>query len=257
MTRTLEALKTLDVRRLNETEPARREMAMQQVPTAVSSEMFQPLVPQASLPLPTALPHQREVCTLAANVEVPRHYLDLARRIGEQLAANYCNVVLFVTPDHAAEPSFSLVQLAQAFTLQSVGEVLVIDGDLRCGRLSKSVCPSSRGMIEAMLGTASWTEIIHPTNLARIDFVAAGKGQIPTFERPDFGFGTLRSKYRAVLIGTSVAGDPEINWLSARCCDAVYCVISRPYTKRQTASETVNALRAGGANVRGCVVVDG
>jgi hypothetical protein len=110
-------------------------------------------------------------------------------------------------------------------------------------------------MVEAMLGKVQWPDIIHPTNAARIDFVARGNGQVPTFERPQFGWGALRPLYRAVLIGLANQAEPETNWLAARC-DAVYYVLSRPHTRRSNASAAINALRASGANVAGCIVVN-
>jgi hypothetical protein len=195
------------------------------------------------------------MCLLPTVPVVADPYHELAERIAEQRATNYCNVLLFVSPDPAVEPCFSMTHLAQAFSLQSAGDVLLVDGDLRHGRLSKSVCPTGRGMVEAMLGTAHWPEIIHPTTTPRIDFVSRGEGQIPTFERPEFGWEALRPKYRAVLIGLGDTREPETAWLSARC-DAVYFLISRPHTRRQDATAAVAGLRAGGANLLGCIVVN-
>ena len=179
----------------------------------------------------------------------------MAGQIGDQLAPTYCNVVLLVGADRWVEPCFSMTHLAQAFTLQSSGDVLLVDGDLRFGRLSNSVARPGPGMIEAMLGQAPWPDIIHPTNLARIDFVACGNAQVPTVERPNFGWGALRPLYRAVLIGLAGHSEPETTWLAARC-DAVYLVLSRPHTRRGSASAAINALRACGANVAGSIVVN-
>jgi Mrp family chromosome partitioning ATPase len=201
-------------------------------------------------------PSMFEMCSLPTPSDVADHYFKLSARIGQQLASNYCNVLLFVGADDRAGSSFSMTELAQAFALESDGNVLLVDGDLSCGRLSKSVCPSGAGLIEAMLGTAHWPEIIHPTTTARVDFVASGHGQVPTFERPEFGWSALRPKYRTVLIGIGAAGEPETHWLSARC-DGVYFLISRPRTKRRAASAAINALRACGANVLGCVLTNG
>src|SRR5262245_55149442 len=67
-----------------------------------------------------------EVCSLPVAARVDDSYLDLARSISEQGAANYCNVVLIAAPDTLAVVDFSLTQAAQALTLQSVGNVLVV-----------------------------------------------------------------------------------------------------------------------------------
>ncbi len=212
--------------------------------------------PLASPPVRPALPTAPfERCVLPISPNPADYYLEMATRIGDQLSANYSNVLLFVAADRWVEPNFSMTQLAQCFSLHSAADVLLVDGDLRNGRLSKTVSRPGPGMIEAMLGEVPWPDIIHPTNVAKIDFVARGNGQVPTFERPQFGWGALRPLYRTVLIGLANQAEPETGWLAARC-DAVYYVLSRPHTRRANASATINALRASGANVAGCIVVN-
>ncbi len=196
-----------------------------------------------------------ESCTLPIVGEPAEYYLEAAARICDQGSNNYSNVLLFVSADRGSDACFSMPELAHAFTLQLAGDVLLIDGDLREGRLSKQVSRPGAGMVEAMLGQAQWPDLIHPTNIARIDFVARGSGQVPTFERPQFGWSALRPLYRAVLIGPANQAEPETLWLAARC-DAVYFVLSRLHTRRSNATAAVNALRAGGANVAGCIVVN-
>jgi Mrp family chromosome partitioning ATPase len=252
MSRVLEALKALDVRRQNEAVSSRREP----VPPRVPQTRPEPDDPRTEIARSVRSAHAvSNMCLLPTVPVVADHYHELAERIGEQLSTNYCNVVLFVSCDDAPEPCFSMTHLAQAFSLQSAGDVLLVDGDLRHGRLSKSVCPTGPGMVEAMLGTAQWLEIIHPTTTPRIDFVSRGEGGNPTAKRPEFGWGALRPKYRAVLIGVTDTRQPEAAWLAAHC-DAVYFLISRPDTKRQAAAAAVDALRASGANLLGSVVVN-
>jgi Mrp family chromosome partitioning ATPase len=196
-----------------------------------------------------------ETCTLPIVGEPAEYYLETAARVCDQGSSNYSNVLLFVSADRGSEACFSMPDLAHAFALQLAGDVLLIDGDLRQGRLSKQVSRPGAGMVEAMLGQAQWPDLIHPTNIARIDFVARGIGQVPTFERPHFGWSALRPLYRAVLIGPANQAEPETLWLAARC-DAVYFVLSRLHTRRSNATAAVNALRAGGANIAGCIVVN-
>jgi hypothetical protein len=182
-------------------------------------------------------------------------YHELAERISEQLSTNYCNVMLFVGLDGAAEPALSMTHLAQAFSLQSTGDVLLVDGDLKNGRLSKTVCPVGPGIVEAMCGAANWPQIIHPTTTPRIDFVCRGDIALGTRKPAEFGWGALRPKYRAVLIGVADERLPETASLAAHC-DAVYVLISRPHTKRQAAADAVESLRAQGAHLMGCVLVN-
>jgi Mrp family chromosome partitioning ATPase len=196
-----------------------------------------------------------EVCSLPTVLRPHENYLQMARRISEQGAANYCNVLLFVSADFNADASFSMVHIAQAYALQTAGDILLVDGDLRRGRLSQTVWPTGAGLIEAMLGTASWPDIIHPTTTPQIDFVPRGNSPIPTLERSQFGWGALRPKYRAVLIGVGAVQEPEIAWLATRC-DAVYLLVSRAKTRRPAATDAVNSLRACGASVLGCIVTD-
>ncbi|MEX0677152.1 MAG: hypothetical protein WD063_08765 [Pirellulales bacterium] len=268
MTRMLDALKVLESRqrREHQVDPPPAATAPQAVWATAENQAAWPGDSPLEIPAgqhgktrapvvkpPPAAPF--ETCTLPTAPEPAEHYLEMAAEICDQLASNYCNVLLFVSADRWVEPCFSMTHLAQAFALQSVGDVLLVDGDLRFGRLSKAVARAGPGMIEAMLGQAQWMDIIHPTNAARIDFVARGNGLVPTVERPNFGWGALRPLYRAVLIGLAGQSEPETTWLAARC-DAVYFVLSRPHTRRGSASAAINSLRACGAHVAGSIVVN-
>jgi Mrp family chromosome partitioning ATPase len=261
----LEALKVLDTRQRRELEVAAPPAAPQ------SASLSEPPAASAVVPLesgggtarfapvraakPPVASAALEPCTLPLAEDVADHYREMAARIRMQTAGNYCNVLLFVCADRAVEPSFSMTHLAQAFEIELAGDVLLVDGDLRLGRLSKQVARPGPGLVEAMLGQAQWTDIIHPTHAARIDFVASGNAPVPTVERPNFGWGALRPLYRAVLIGLAGQGEPETMWLAGRA-DAVYFVLSRPHTRRSTATAAVHALRATGANVAGSIVVN-
>jgi Mrp family chromosome partitioning ATPase len=258
MGRMLDALRVLANRRLEQPAPQPASVPFRRDPPPASiveggDGSSKPLAVPVE-PSPVS-PSMFEMCALPAISTVSDSYLALCKRISEQLASSYCNVLLFVSADDAGRASFSMTHLAQAFALHSNGNVLLVDGDLRGGRLSKTVCPNAAGFIEAMSGTASWPEIIHPTTTPRVDFVARGNSPIPTVERPDFGWSALRPKYRAVLIGISISGEPETDWLSARC-DGVYFVISRPHTKRHAATVAVTSLGACGANVLGCILAN-
>ena len=267
MTRVLDALKALE---------SRRQAEAKQTPRRPVSPPDDPGAPRATPPPVTdsssgdvqlsstetedsrraaraqAVSH---MCLLPTVPVVGDHYHETAEQITEQLSTNYCNVVLFVCPDEAAKSGFSMTHLAQAFSLQSAGDVLLVDGDFRDGHLSQSVCPHGPGVVEAMLGAASWPAVIHSTTTPRVDFAPRGQGQVPADEPAEFGWGALRPKYRAVLIGVADTWAPETAWVAAHA-DAVYVLISRPDTKRQVAADAVEALRACGAHLMGCIVVN-
>jgi Mrp family chromosome partitioning ATPase len=260
MTRVLDALKALETRRAAEA-PAKPRDPHPLAPAAHGLQSPPPLRrepadAQTEAARRAARAHAvANMCLLPTVPVVADHYHELAERVGEQLATNYCNVLLFVSPDDAAEPGFSMTHLAQAFSLLSAGDVLLVDGDLHRGRLSKSVCPTGPGLIEAMHGTAQWPEIIHPTTTPRVDFVRSGEGQAPAKEPPDFGWGALRPRYRAVLIGIADTRAAETAWLAAHC-DGVYVLISRPHTKRHAAAEAVERLRHCGVHLMGSILVN-
>ncbi len=273
MTRVLDALKALERRHQEEAPPALRPAAPPRAQVAPPKPQAAP-APIAPRPTPRTSVEQSPIgramepaklearahavahmCLLPTVPVVADHYHELAERVGEQLSTNYCNVMLLVSPDAATTDGFSMTHLAQAFSLQSSGDVLLVDGDLQRGQLSQSVNPKGPGIAEAMLGTARWPEIIHSTTTPRIDFVSRGDAKAPVAEPEDFGWGALRPKYRAVLIGISDTAAPETAWLAAHA-DAVYVLVSRPTTQRDTAVEAVEALRAGGANLMGCIVVN-
>jgi Mrp family chromosome partitioning ATPase len=254
----LEALKVLETRQRREPEP-NLPPPMPVGAADAAEDLLSSLVdPGDELARPAAAAPPLaacETCVLPTAAELPDHYLEMAARISEQQASSYCHVSLFVGADRWVEPSFSMTHLAQAFALESVGDVLLVDGDLRFGKLSNGAARPGPGMIEAMLGRAQWPDIIHPTNAARIDFVARGNAQVPTVERPQFGWAALRPLYRVVLIGLAMWSEPETTWLAGRC-DAVYLAISRPHTRRSSASAAINSLRGCGANVMGSIVVN-
>ena len=227
------------------------------LPTISAPRLAEPAISESVAPLnePASSLRPCVACCLPTTFDVSDHYLEMAERISEQVASSYCNVLLFVSPDRAWENRFSLTYMAQAVALQSPGEVLLVDGDFRGRRLSKSVGLLGPGLGEVMLGVAHWPDVINPTNTSCIDFVGCGTRQLPTLERSEFGWNALRPQYRAVLIGVAQAGQPDTDWLAARC-DGVYLVISRPNTKRQAASAAVSTLRSGGANVLGCIVLE-
>ena len=268
MTRMLEALKALESRQRREHEEdpppaaaapeaawatAENQAARPELPLEIPADEVGEMPCPAAKPSPEVAPYQ--ICTLPTTHDVASHYLEMAAEISDQMASNYCNVLLFVSADRWVESCFSMTHLAQAFTLKLAGDVLLVDGDLRFGRLSRAVARPGPGMIEAMRAEVQWPDLIHPTNDAQIDFVACGNGYVPTVERPNFGWGALRPLYRAVLIGLAGHSEPETTWLAARC-DAVYFLLSRPHTRRGSASVAINSLRASGANVAGSIVVN-
>jgi Mrp family chromosome partitioning ATPase len=259
VSRMLEALKALENRAKDSQLAAAGQLANEKKRRAQSatrevSALEAERARAADVMEPATTKTNSAACLLGAASELPDEYLELAANLGEQNSANYCNVFLFITPD-GAESCFSLPRLAQAVALQSPGDVLLVDGDLRGRRLTKAAGLQGAGLSEVMSGVANWSDVVVPTNVACVDVVSAGMRQVPTLERPDFGWHALRPQYRAVLIGVAAAGQPETVWLASRC-DSVYVVIRKSHTKRQSASGAISALRACGANVLGCIVAE-
>ncbi len=273
MTRVLDALKALEQRRGEEAAAAPSASAPSAAPAVASAppEPKEAAPTKATSPAPAHPPRIHpateaarraakehavaNMCLLPTVPVVADPYHELAERISEQLSTNYCNVMLFVGLDGAAETALSMTHLAQAFSLQSTGDVLLVDGDLKDGRLSKTVCPLGPGIVEAMCGEANWPQIIHSTTTPRIDFVSRGEAALETSEPAEFGWGALRPRYRAVLIGVADERMPKTAALAAHC-DAVYVLVSRPHTKRQAAADAVERLRAQGAHLMGCVMLN-
>jgi Mrp family chromosome partitioning ATPase len=266
MTRVNEALKALESRRQAQA-PQRHQPVAPPAPQVAVATPVTPVESATASPTPTApsapaarqpggRAHALENMVLLPTVPVVAdHYHELAERIAEQLATNYCNVLLFVSPDDAATPCFSMTHLAQAFSLQSTGDVLLVDGDLTAGRLSKTVCSHGPGLAEAMLGTAQWPEIIHSTTTPRVDFVSRGEGSIAGGDEHQLGWGALRPKYRDVLIGVADAREPQTARLAAHC-DGVYLLVARLQTKRADALAAAESLRACGVNLLGTILVN-
>jgi Mrp family chromosome partitioning ATPase len=262
MSRMLEALKTLETKRGDAGQSAARQIAATPRPAPVRAKETPPekkapdRARSLSAPPPSApSPAGSAACILPMTLELSDAYLELAAAVSEQNSASYCNVLLVVSPEPASENGFSLARLAQAVALQSPGQVLLVDGDLRGRHLSKSVGLSGQGLSDVMSGTAAWHDVIRSSNMACVDFAGAGTRSVPTLERPEFGWNDLRPRYRVVLLGVAAAPQPETIWLAARC-DAVYLLIRQRHSLRQAATAATNALRECGANVLGCIVSD-
>jgi hypothetical protein len=248
----LDTLRTLESRRRVVTTP-RTTLVPQAAPrlricpVAEESQPPEPIVPTTA---------DVVVASLAPRVgEIEGPYLDLASRIIEQLADAPCNVVLFVGADSPSASSFSLIQVAEGLALQASRDILLVDGNLRQRPLSRAAGDPTPGLSDLMRGAADWNDVIRATQIAGLDFVAAGCCEMPDDHFADPDWVMVRDTYQAVLIGTVDPGAAETSWLAGRA-DATYLVVSRPQTRRRDAVMVLNRLRADGANVLGSVVIN-
>src|SRR3954451_22831848 len=103
----LEALKALENRAKDSELASAGQVAhekKQRVPsTAHEKSSFASGPPRAALvsERATIKTSDSAACLLGAASELPDEYLELAANLGEQNAANYCNVFLFISPDGA------------------------------------------------------------------------------------------------------------------------------------------------------------
>lgn len=248
----LNTLKTLETRR-RYCEPPRPSLPASESPRL---RICTP-VEDASVLEPIASPVD-EVLTasLAPTIgEIAGPYLDLAARIVNQLAPSRCNVLLFMGADPYCAAQFSLIQVAEAISLQASHGVLLIDGSLRERALSRAADNPTPGLCDVLQGTADWHGAIRRTQIAGLDFIPAGSGELDEdpYAEPDWQ--GLRSNYQAVLIGTAEPDSRATWWLATRA-DATYLIVSRAETRRRDAISVLNSLRANRANVLGSVVID-
>jgi Mrp family chromosome partitioning ATPase len=187
--------------------------------------------------------------------EVAEPYLDLAARVTSQLAPSQCHVLLFVGADRNCAEQFSLIQVAEAVSLQAAQGVLLIDGDLSNRVLSRAAANPTPGLCDVLQAAVDWQAAIRRTQIAGLDFMPAGERELDEgpYTEPDWQ--CLRSCYQAVLIGTAESDGPAAQWLATRA-DATYLVVSRASTRRRDAVSALNRLRAHRANVLGSVVID-
>ncbi|MEQ8784920.1 MAG: hypothetical protein RIC55_01415 [Pirellulaceae bacterium] len=138
--------------------------------------------------------------------------------------------------------------------------VLVVDAGLSEKTLSERLKASSNpGLAEVLGRRKNWHDFICNTAQAQVDFLPAGEGMVTSYKSISGMLAPLigqwKQQYRYIVFDAGGAEEPLTERL-APACDATYVQVAAGSTDAEAARDAVERLRAAGARLRGCVLVD-
>ena len=168
------------------------------------------------------------------------------------------NIVMFTGPIPALGKSFITINFGAVLAL-SGKRVIVIDADLRRGRLHKHVAAArSPGVSDYVADTADLLKIVHASSISGLDFIATGTyppnpAEILMSERFGELLKTLSKSYDYVLIDTPPTLPVTDAAIIGGMAGTTLVVLKSAEHPMRAIEETVRRLRQGGAHVRGVI----
>lgn len=169
------------------------------------------------------------------------------------------NIVLISSPTPGAGKSFICANLAVSLA-RSGKKVLLIDGDLRRGKLHRSFKASEApGLIDALLGHVALAGIIQPTGVNGLGFLATGRKSVdcaellqsPALQRC---FVELADSFDIVLLDTAPLLPVADTLCLAPLVGSTYLVARYGVTSEGELAETQVRLTRAGVQVDGVVL---
>ena len=169
------------------------------------------------------------------------------------------NIVMFTGPVAALGKSFVSINLG-ALLAMSGKRILVIDADLRRGRLNQYVGVKQKpGLSDYVAGTVDSVEAVtHSTSINGLDFMAGGTrppnpSEILMSERFTETLKQLSLKYDYVLIDTPPVLPVTDAAIIGRMAGTTLLVLKSAEHPMRAIEETVKRLRQAGVQVRGTI----
>lgn len=166
---------------------------------------------------------------------------------------------IMITSAEANEgKSVTTVNLALAMAELQEGRTLIVDCDLRKGRLAKLAgVDQTPGVTEILHGRAALRDCLRSTGVSNLDVLPAGRlapqevGEL--LGRPELAelICNLRRQYEFILVDT-----PPVNMVSdvgmiGRCASEALMVVRMNRTSREAVNKAMRLLRAVNVNVAG------
>ena len=191
----------------------------------------------------------------------PRQFRQLANNIVDQLRPDRPAALMFTSPGDAEGEANILAPLAVMLAERIQDEIVAVDGNFHNPRLASHLgIWADRGLVDVLIGAASWREVVRKTSVARLSVLpggrfATGDGCPP--ESIDIAplLDDLRSHYQLVLLETASLVHPEVAPVS-RSCDGTYLVIQVGQTPRRAAQQAVRVIEDCGGRLLGCVLTN-
>lgn len=191
---------------------------------------------------------------LPIDVDTLRFYRELAARLVTRATTDCCTVAL-VALSAQSRQALSMSNLAVALGEQNKGRVLLLE---QSGRRTGSKAPAERreapGWADALLGLASWDEVIQTSAAPGVSLARRGRAPYELHDEPS-AFSELRSDFRFVLIEAGVAADEGAAWLCAQA-DRAYAVLELGQMRQNVVRDMLADLAEVGVQLDGIIAMD-
>ena len=200
--------------------------------------------------------------SLESEVELdPQAIGKLVDKIMRKYPPGATGFIGFASCDDTASTSAACAAVAERLAQQNEGQILLIDGELNCPRLSEAAKRSTvTGLKNLMMRSSLQVdELLLSFDNLPMDFLPAGninvKYWLKANERLQNMAGQISSAYRFVCISLGNAHEKSTKIISS-ICDGVYLFVSMKETSRVVAESATQQFFQTGTPVFGCVVSD-
>lgn len=182
----------------------------------------------------------------------------VCRQIEEKFPGNAPCVIMFCSSEENQKVEYTAAQTAVSMTDKIEGRVLLIDSDLKAGKLSMwQHADKATGVCDLLGRQIDLQSTIRKTSDSRVDFLPVGNitgFNIPkSFDRLTKAIGELKSRYRVICVNVGDAHAKAAGIWSQHTCGC-YLMVSMENTSKTVAKSSVAHLESCGARVMGCVV---
>ena len=186
--------------------------------------------------------------------------LDLVDRLVRDVEQTESKVLTFVSLGGSADSKLPVIGAAVLLAEKRGKKVLLIDGDLARGPLSKAL-ESERcaGLNEVATGKLDLKSSFQPTATVGLSFLPAGQLQTKSdpaaVEAAEQLPRLVKGDFDLVLIDAGSAWDEAVCSALACASDATYLVVELGAVEMVTAQAALARLRSAGARVLGCIAI--
>ncbi len=166
--------------------------------------------------------------------------------------------VMCVSADETNDSADTISHVAAIISEQELGQILIIDCDVRSKTLTKQFeRAADTGVAESLRGEVDWRKSVSSLSFKHVSFLAAGSGKAKNVAEISPNLATLlhqaKQDYQFVLIDAGYCNAPMPQILG-RCCDLTYLLVELGQTDIDQARRSVQKLRTAGSRVMGCIV---
>jgi capsular exopolysaccharide synthesis family protein len=187
----------------------------------------------------TRLNPPTEVPLLAQTAGAVEAYRMLRTRLMRAQTAQNLRSLVFSSAVNSEGKTFTAFNLAQAYVILGDQRVLLIDGDLRTGALSRFFTPNAGpGLSEALVGDANFPDVVLATDKPNLFFVSTGKNPAPP---PELYAGkrwkeflqACTESFEVILVDAPPIFPLSDFDLMSAACDAIVLVVRAQHTSRE------------------------